>query len=66
MEGTVGRRRFKLEVAIGGELCAMLNMDFRERRLGEVRRIVLRNCLKSLDDRKTKALEAHETGQKGS
>jgi hypothetical protein len=25
-----------------------------------------RNCLKSLDGRKTKALEAYETGQRGS
>jgi hypothetical protein len=30
MEGTVGRRGCKLGVAIGGELRAMLNMDFRE------------------------------------
>jgi hypothetical protein len=37
MEGTVGRRGCKLGVAIGGELRAMLNMDFRELCRGEVR-----------------------------
>ena len=36
MEGTVGRRGCKPRVAIGGELRAMLNMDFRELRKAEV------------------------------
>jgi hypothetical protein len=34
--------------------------------LAQLPRIPDRNCLKSLDGRKTKALEAYETGQRGS
>src|SRR5215212_9965610 len=41
MEGTVGRRGCKPWVAIGGELRAMLNMDFAECGKDEVRRIPL-------------------------
>jgi hypothetical protein len=41
MEGTVGRRGCKPWVAIGGELPAMLDMDFREAPLGELLRIPL-------------------------
>jgi hypothetical protein len=41
MEGTVGRRGCKPRVAIGGELRAMLDMDFREAPQGELRRIHL-------------------------
>src|SRR5215210_2463374 len=41
MEGTVGRRGCKPWVAIGGELPAMLDMDFREAPQGELLRIHL-------------------------
>ena len=41
MEGTVGRRGCKPWVAIGGELPAMLDMDFREAPKGEILRIPL-------------------------
>ena len=42
---------------LGGDLCRILHPNFRE--------FPFRNCLKSLDGRKTKALEAYETGAKG-
>src|SRR5215213_5562186 len=41
MEGTVGRRGCKPWVAIGGELPAMLDMDFGESPQGELLRILL-------------------------
>jgi hypothetical protein len=41
MEGTVGRRGCKPWVAIGGELPAILDMDFRESPQGELLRIYL-------------------------
>jgi hypothetical protein len=41
-------------------------MKIATRRQANFGEFTFRNCLKSLDGRKTKALEAYETGQRGS